>query len=131
MNTRLKKLVEDFSRHKNIDAFLIVNESNIRYLTQFPAVESWLLVTKLKAFYITDSRYILEARQGLQGISVKQYSQIPYTILSELCKQYKIKRLGFDEGHTSFAVWKKLKEFCPRRSKLVGVTGIGGSFAGN
>ena len=68
MNTRLKKLVEDFSRHKNIDALLIVNDSNIRYLTQFPAVESWLLVTKPKAFYITDSRYILEARQGLKGI---------------------------------------------------------------
>jgi len=124
MNTRLKKLVEDFSRHKNIDAFLIVNESNIRYLTQYPAVESWLLVTKLKAFYITDSRYILEAREGLSGISVKQYSQIPYATFSELCKQCKIKRLGFDEKYTSFAVWRKLKEFCPSRSKLVGVTGL-------
>ena len=50
MNTRLKKLVEDFSRHKNIDALLIVNDSNIRYLTQFPASESWLLVTKIKGF---------------------------------------------------------------------------------
>ena len=124
MNPRLKKLVEDFSRHKNIDAFLIVNESNIRYLTQFPAVESWLLVTKLKAFYMTDSRYILQARQGLHGISVKQYSQIPYPILNELCKRCKIKRLGFDERHTNFGVWRKLKEFCPRRSKLVGVTGL-------
>ena len=124
MNPRLKKLTEDFSRHKNIDALLIVNDSNIRYLTRFPAAESWLLVTHTKAFYITDSRYILEARQGLSGISVKQYSQIPCAVLSELCKQYKIKRLGFDERHTSFALWKKLKEFCPRRTKLIGATGL-------
>ena len=124
MNTRLRKLVEDFSRHKNIDALLIVNDNNIRYLTQFPASESWLLVTKTKAFYITDSRYILEARQGLKGVLVKQYTHMPCATLCELCKQYKIKRLGFDERHTSFALWKKLKEFCPRRSKLVAATGL-------
>ena len=124
LNTRLKKLVEDFPRHKNIDALLIVNDSNIRYLTQFPASESWLLVTKTKAFYITDSRYILEARQGLKGITVKQYSKMPCATLCELCKQYKIKRLGFDERHTSFALWKKLKEFCPRNAKLVAATGL-------
>jgi Xaa-Pro aminopeptidase len=124
LNTRLKKLVEDFSRHKNIDALLIVNDSNIRYLTQFPASESWLLVTKTKAFYITDSRYVLEARQGLKGITVKQYSQMPCLTLGELCKQYKIKRLGFDERHTSFALWKKLKEFCPRNRKLIPATGL-------
>ncbi len=124
MNARFKKLVEDFSRHKNIDALLIINDSNIRYLTQFPASESWLLVTKSKAFYITDSRYVLEARQGLKGVTVKQYSGMPCATLCELCKQYKIKRLGFDERHTSFALWKKLKEFCPRNAKLIPATGL-------
>jgi Xaa-Pro aminopeptidase len=124
MNTRLKKLVEDFPRHKNIDALLIVNDSNIRYLTQFPASESWLLVTNSKVFYITDSRYILEARQGLKGITVKQYSRMPCITLCELCKKYKIKRLGFDERHTSFALWKKIKEFCPRNTKIIAATGL-------
>ena len=124
LNTRLKKLVEDFSRHKNIDALLIVNDSNIRYLTQFPASESWLLVTKTKAFYITDSRYVLEARQGLKGVTVKQYSHMPCLTLGEVCKQSKVKRMGFDERHTSFALWKKLKEFCPRNRKLIPATGL-------
>jgi Xaa-Pro aminopeptidase len=124
MNARLKTLVEDFSRHKNIDALLIVNDNNIRYLTRFAACESWLLVTKSRAFYITDSRYILEARQGLKGVTVKQYSHMPSAILRELCKQNKIKRLGFDERDTSYALWKKLKEFCPRNTKLIAATGL-------
>ncbi|MDE1920094.1 MAG: aminopeptidase P family protein [Candidatus Omnitrophica bacterium] len=124
LNARLKKLVEDFSRHKNIDALLIINDSNIRYLTQFAACESWLLVTKTKAFYITDSRYILEARQGLKGVTVKQYSQMPCATLRELCKQCKVKRLGFDERHTPYSLWKKLKEFFPRKPKLIPVTGM-------
>ena len=124
MNARLKKLVEDFSRHKNIDALLIINDSNIRYLTQFQACESWLLVIKSKVFYITDSRYVLEARQGLKGVSVKQYKNMPCATLCEICKHYKVKRLGFDERHTSFALWKKLKEFCPRNTKLIPATGL-------
>jgi len=124
MNVRLSKLVEDFPRYKNIDALLILNDSNIRYLTHFPASESWLLVTKTKAFYITDSRYILEARQGLKGVVVKQYNHMPCVTLCEICKQFKIKRLGFDERHTSFALWKKLNEFCPKNVKLVPATGL-------
>ncbi|MDE2027038.1 MAG: aminopeptidase P family protein [Candidatus Omnitrophica bacterium] len=124
LNTRFKTLVEDFSRHKNIDALLLTNDSNIRYLTQFPACESWALVTKTKAFYITDSRYVLEARQGLKGVAVKEYNHMPCATLLELCKQYKIKRLGFDERYTSFALWKKLKEFFPRKPKLIPATGM-------
>jgi len=124
MTARIKKLVAEFPRHKNIDALLVTNDTNIRYLTGFNASESWLLVTKHKVFYITDFRYLLEARQGLRGIPVKQYTQTPCVTLFELCKRYKVKRLGFDEKHTSVSLLKKLKEFCPRRTKLLPVTGL-------
>lgn len=124
MTFRLKKLVSEFSRHKNIDALLVTNDVNIRYLTGFNAAESWLLVTKAKAFYITDFRYIMEARQGLKGVAVKQYTQTPCLTLFDLCKQYKIKRLGFDEKYTTVSLWKRLKEFCPRRTKLLPATGV-------
>ncbi|MBI4309069.1 MAG: aminopeptidase P family protein [Candidatus Omnitrophica bacterium] len=124
MTSRIKKLIAEFPRHKNIDALLITNDTNIRYLTQFNACESWLLVTKSKAFYITDFRYVLEAREGLKGVSVKQYTQTPCATLFELCKYYKVKRLGFDEKHTSVCLFRKLKEFCPRRTKLLPATGL-------
>ena len=124
MNPRLKKLVAEFPRHKNIDALLITNDTNIRYLTHFPASESWLLVTKTKAFYITDFRYMQEAREGLKGVLVKQYTKTPCTVLFDLSKLYKIKRLGFDEKYTSLSLFKRLKEFCPRRTKLLPATGM-------
>ena len=116
---RIKKLIEEFPRFRDIDALLITNDTNIRYLTQFAASESWLLVTKTKSYYITDSRYTLEAKEGLRGVMVKQFACTPCTVLFELCKTLKIKRLGFDEKCTTVALFKKLKEFCPRRTKLV------------
>ena len=120
MNNRLKKLVSEFSRHRNIDGLVITQDVNINYLTGFPAQESWLLVTPTKAFYITDFRYIQEAKEGLQGVAlVKQHTVCLAATLFELVKRYKVKRLGFDERHTSVACLKKLKGYCPRRTKLV------------
>jgi Xaa-Pro aminopeptidase len=119
MTLRLKKLVSEFSRHKNIDALLVTNDTNIRYLTDFNAAESWLLVTKSRGYYITDFRYVQEAREGLKRVTVKQYTKTPCTLLFDLCKRYKIKRLGFDEKHTTVSLLKCLKGFCPRRTRLV------------
>lgn len=125
MNNRLKRLVGEFSRHRNIDALVITQDVNIRYLTHFPAQESWLLVTADKAFYITDFRYIQEAKEGLKGAAlVKQHTQCLAATLFELVKTHKIKRLGFDERYTSMACFKKLKGYCPRRTKLVPANGL-------
>lgn len=125
MNNRLKKLSSEFSRHRNIDALLITQDVNINYLTGFPAQESWLLVIQNKAFYITDFRYIEEAKQGLKGIAVvKQHTQCLAATLFELVKIHKIKRLGFDERYTTMVCFKKLKSYCPRRTKLIPTQGI-------
>ncbi len=124
MTPRIKRLIAEFPRFKNIDALLVTNDTNIKYLTQFNASESWLLVVRGKAFYITDFRYVQEAKEGLKGVTLKQYTQTPCVTLLELCKRYKVKRLGFDEKHTSVCLHKKLKEFCPTRTKLLPATGI-------
>jgi len=125
MNNRLKRLVAEFPRHRQIDALVITQDVNIHYLTGFPASESWLLVTPHKAFYITDFRYIQEAKEGLSGIAtIKQHTQCLAATLFELVKQYKVKRLGFDERHTSVACFKKLKGYCPRRTKMIPANGI-------
>ncbi len=124
MTPRIKKLIEEFPRHKNIDALLITNDTNIRYLTQFPACESWLLVTKGRSFYITDFRYAQEAREGLKGVTIKQFTQTPCATLFELTKQHRIKRLGFDEKQITVSLFKRLKEFCPSRTKLLPANGV-------
>src|SRR5438067_1099953 len=98
MNYRLKRLFEELPHHSNIDALLITQDVNIQYLTGFPAHESWLLAMDHKVIYITDFRYIEEAKQGLKGIAlVKQHTQCLSATLFDLVKKYRIKRLGFDE----------------------------------
>lgn len=110
MTPRLKKLIQTFPAAK-IDALLITFDPNIKYLTQFNASESWLVVTSKKVFYITDFRYVLEAQKGLpKGIEIKKYIKSFYEAVRELTDQLKIKNLGFDSRYVSLAQFNLLKK---------------------
>lgn len=51
---------------------LITSEENRRYLTGFPSSDGVLAVTKFDALFLTDSRYIEEARNVIKGIRVEE-----------------------------------------------------------
>lgn len=123
MNTRIKKLIQSFKQYK-IDALLIQKDINIRYLTGFLAHESWLLVTAKKVYYITDFRYVLEAKKGLEGVVIKQYTDSFSKTLFEAVKAQRVKRLGFDETQFSVLRFKQLKKAAPRSVRLVAANGI-------
>ncbi len=113
MMTRIKKLIQVLPSAK-VDALLVTFDPNIKYLTHFNASESWLLVTPKKTLYLTDFRYVLEAKKGLpQAIEVKQYTKSFYETLTELTAQYKIKRLGFDSRHLTLAQFNLLNKTLP------------------
>lgn len=118
MHQRLNNFRSRF-KHHIIDAYIVTKSVNIKYLTRFDAEDSWLLITKTKAFYITDSRYTLAAKKGLKGISVQEYKESFYKTVFELAKRQKIKRLGFDENHFTVAQFNALKKVCPRSVKLI------------
>ncbi len=119
MTSRIQQLIQTFLQAK-IDAFLVTFDPNIKYLTQFNASESWLLVTLKKSFYITDFRYILEAQKGLPSeVEVVQYSKSFYETLKDLTKQHKIKRLGYDSRYLSVAQFNLLKKSLASQVNLI------------
>jgi len=123
LNSRLKQLVRTFKNH-SIDALLVSCDFNISYLTEFSASESWLLVTNKKAYYITDSRYILEVKKALKGIPVIQYTTSMIETLLQLVKKHKIKRLGFDQNEFSLARYNSFKSKKPKGLRLLQSYGL-------
>lgn len=117
MSIRLRQFRSAFRRN-GIDAFLVQKDVNITYLTGFPASESWLLVTRTKSFYITDFRYILEARAGLTGTKVVQYDRSIHQTLFNIAKEQKIRKIGIDERHLTLSQYKTLSRNCPKGVKL-------------
>ena len=118
MTTRIKQLKSALTK-RSIDAFLVQKDINITYLTGFHACESWLFIGPHKTLYITDFRYVLEARKGLKGVSVKQYTGSIHETLFSLAKEQKIKRIGIDERHLTLSQYKILRKKCPKGIQLV------------
>jgi len=116
--TGIQQLIARFPRY-NIDSFLVTNDINIRYLTDFPASESWLLVSPSRSFYLTDFRYILEAKKGLKGINIKRYTKSLQAAAFEAAQDLKVKRVGFDDRHISLSFFKQLKKECPKGIQLM------------
>ncbi|MCB9757306.1 MAG: aminopeptidase P family protein [Candidatus Omnitrophica bacterium] len=102
-----------------LDGYIHSNDVNIRYLTYFPASESLLLSFPTKSLYLTDSRYLEEARDGLDGVKVEQFTHNIFHSVFNIMVQNKVKRLGFDEHHFSVYQFKQLQKACPRDIQLV------------
>jgi Xaa-Pro aminopeptidase len=118
VSQRLKKFQRLLSSYQ-LDSYIHSNDVNIYYLTSFPASESLLLSFPTKSIYLTDSRYTEEAKKGLYGIGVEQFTNNIYNSVFDVMVQNKVKRLGFDEHHFSVYQFKQLQKACPRGIQLV------------
>jgi len=119
VNHRIKKLISLFEEQR-LDSFLVTDSADISYLTCFPSEEAWLLIFAKRAYYLTDSRYVLQARQGLKGVSVKQCQKSLIDSAVDLVNGMKIKRLGFDPRHVSLFTYQKLRYGCANKVSLEG-----------
>jgi Xaa-Pro aminopeptidase len=92
-----------------LDGLLITSLPNIRYLSGFSGSTALLLITEQDTFFITDSRYTLQASQEATGqiIAVPLGKKYPETA-AEAIKEARLKRLGFESAHLTH---KQLGEF--------------------
>lgn len=125
MITRISKLIGRV-RTLKVDGVLVTDDVNITYLTGFKAKDSWLLVTGRGSFYITDSRYTLEAEKGLKGrdIKVVQFKDSLAQVAMGLVQKFRIKILGVDERHLFMAQFRSLEKVAPSGLKLKAVDGV-------
>ncbi len=117
MQNRLKRLASLIDHYK-VDAFLVTKDINITYLCDFPAQDAWLLVTRKKAFYITDARYYLEVKKNIKGVVVKCCTKGLTNFCFDVAQAQAVKRIGFDDRHVSLALFKKLQAQSPKGIRL-------------
>ncbi|MEG2338547.1 MAG: aminopeptidase P family N-terminal domain-containing protein, partial [Clostridium sp.] len=94
---------------KNIDGALIASDFNRNYLTGFTGDESYILITKDKAYFITDSRYTLQAKNEVEGYEILEYKHPITNILEELIKENNIRTLGIEEEHITLKTYEAYK----------------------
>ncbi len=109
--TRLRNLV-DALRGKSMPALLVTDLQDVRYLTGFTGSNAALVVlagTRAGARLFTDGRYTAQARQQVQGASVRIAAK---SALAEACA-YAAKSgaaaCGFDRSHTTVATLASMR----------------------
>lgn len=107
----------------NADLLLVLNLSNIRYLTGFTGSEALLLLSPDDGWFLTDSRYTSQAGAEVTGAKVIEFSNRMDSLV-QLLQQSGAARVAFEAGSTTVAFYQDLCaktpgiEYVPADSEL-------------
>ena len=102
---------------QSLDALLVLSEPNRRYLSNFSAKDGQcnesagtLLITQTQLLILTDSRYLLEAKQDAPGFTVREYPKGRPALLPELCRKFDIRHLGIETSRLPYTQFTQFQE---------------------
>ena len=109
--SNLKRYFEEYS----LDAVLLTDLGNIRYLCGFSGTEGALLVSQNIAWFLCDSRYTAQANEEVQAAEIKECAANRIDAIVTIAHENGLKRIGFEAAHTTVSAFRRLSE------KLIGI----------
>jgi Xaa-Pro aminopeptidase len=123
---RLRKLRTSIAE-KGLDALLLSQPENLRYLSGFTGSSGWLLISGQNAILATDFRYVEQAKGESSDFEIIQTKRELRDWLPSLASDLGWHKLGFEANFISYDSPHKLSEAIktkPVNLKLVPTTGI-------
>lgn len=120
---RLQKLRDNFDR-LGIDAMLITNDQNRRYMTGFTGTAGLVLITRNEAYLAVDFRYVSQATLQAKDFTILQVAT-KADLLAEIVRQterLEVSKLGFEQTHMSFHTYTQYKE--KLKAEMIPLTGV-------
>jgi Xaa-Pro aminopeptidase len=106
---RLQKLRTSIAE-KGLDALLISQPENLRYLSGFTGSSGWLLISGHSAILATDFRYVEQAKGESPDFEISQTKQELRDWLPGLVSDLRWHKLGFEANFISYNSYYKLSE---------------------
>jgi Xaa-Pro aminopeptidase len=100
-----------------LDALLVTDRLNVRYLTGFSGTNGIAVVGPGTRRFLTDSRYVERARAEVDGFDLEPAPQELRLALAQGWPDGAV-RLGFDDADVSVRLHGKLRETLPERIEL-------------
>lgn len=103
--TRVREKLQELS----LDALLITNPVNRRYVSGFTGSSGVLLITAANSWLLTDFRYMTQAPQQAADFTVVEHGARWIDTVKELSAAAGIDKLGFEQEHVVFSdytAWK-------------------------
>jgi Xaa-Pro aminopeptidase len=119
--TRAQAVREGLAERK-LDALLVSNGPNLRYLTGFTGENANLLITAAGAVLFTDPRFEIQAAQEVT-CAVKVAPGALVAQVAEAIRRQGVKRLGFEPARMTYDAYQTLIPRLPMNAETVGVNG--------
>lgn len=109
------------ARLEDIDALLVTEPANLRYVTGFTGSNGFAVVGEHIRRFVTDFRYVEQAKAEVPDFDRVQG---PQELLAALSSLEGVERLGFDDAHMSVRAHRRLGELLPAGVELVPAAGV-------
>lgn len=109
MNERLEK-IGSLLKSSELDALLVSNPHNRRYLSGFEGSAGLLVIGAEDAYLLTDFRYLEQAKAQAAACIVQRWQDDLYRSLATLLAEAGWKRVGFEAKQVTFAAYEEMKE---------------------
>ena len=110
--SRLKELI----LQKNIDAAVISDPYNVRYLCGFSGGEGYLYISDKRQCMLVDSRYTLWAESECKNTQVITVQGNYYDIIGEFLKEDNVNTAALEGSHLTYNEFRTFKESLPVRN---------------
>ncbi|HZK47449.1 MAG TPA: Xaa-Pro peptidase family protein [Atopostipes sp.] len=118
---RVKNVQDKLSKY-NIDALLVTNMFNVRYLANFTGTTGLVVITKDESYFVTDFRYTEQAAEEAKGFTIVKNEGPIFEEVAKIVQEDKIENLGFEQENITYAVYNQINDIIP--CELVPVTGL-------
>ncbi len=108
-NLRLSNLRKQMSASR-LDAMLVSNSGNVRYLSGFSGSESDLVVTADTIYLLCDSRYTLQASIECLHCKVLNTGEGIYNLLNRIIADHNIRKLGIEDRSLSLTAFNAMSK---------------------
>ncbi|MGM0215557.1 M24 family metallopeptidase [Enterococcus sp. AZ109] len=109
MLERINKL-RDLMRKEILDGYLVTSPANLRYLTNFTGTAGLAIITLEEAYFVTDFRYVEQAADQIQEMSILQHQGAIGEVIIDLVEKHQLSALGFEDNHLTFAEYASYAE---------------------
>ena len=97
-------------KERGIDAFLVTDLLNLRYLANFTGTTGIAIITQEEAVFVTDFRYVQQATKQAVGFTLLQNKREIFTEINDYLIAHNIKTVGIEADEMSVSTYLRLQK---------------------
>ena len=94
----------------NVDALLVTESKNLRYLANFTGSAGVAIITATESYFVTDFRYTEQATEQAVGFNIRIHKQPIMAEVNEILNENNVTKIAIEANQMNVATYLQIKE---------------------